>query len=116
MAVEAKGCELLWGWLEAAWIIAAIDVGSHLKASLGFCGAGVVENLVGIEWLARPVPRNLREQPMLDGIPFGSTCRVMSHSDGERKGVGELGLDLGFPGIAAPTMAAAGISQNEQLA
>jgi hypothetical protein len=36
------------------------------------------------------------------------------HSQG--KGVRQLGLELGFPGMTAATVAAAGIGQNEQLA
>ena len=52
---------------------------------------------------------------MLDGIPFGSTGRIVGHGYGQGKGVGQLGLELGFPGVTAATVAAAGISQNEQL-
>ena len=38
--------------------------------------------------------------------------------DGHRqgKGVGQLGLEFGFPGMTAATVATAGISQDEQLA
>src|SRR6266566_9917874 len=52
---------------------------------------------------------------MLDGIPLGSTGGIVSNGDGQGKGVGQLGLELGFPGVTAATVAAAGISQNEQL-
>ena len=37
------------------------------------------------------------------------------HGYGQGKGVGQLGLELGFPGMTAATVATAGISQNEQL-
>ena len=88
-----------------------------MEASLGSGGASVVENLlVGIEWFAGPVPRDLGEEAMLDRIPLGSARRVMSHRDGERKGVGQLGLDLGLPGITSAAVAAAGVGQNQQLA
>src|SRR5260370_36412428 len=53
---------------------------------------------------------------MLDRIPFGSTGRIVGHGYGQGKGVGQLGLELGFPGVTAATVAAAGIGQNEQLA
>jgi hypothetical protein len=46
MATETEGFDFLWCWLEAAGIIAAIEVGSHLEARLGPGGAGVVENLL----------------------------------------------------------------------
>ena len=53
---------------------------------------------------------------MLDGIPLGSTGGIVSNGDGQGKGVGQLGLELGFPGVTAATVAATGIGQNEQLA
>jgi hypothetical protein len=53
---------------------------------------------------------------MLDGIPFGSAGGIVGHGDGQGKGVSQLGLELGFPGMTAATVAAAGIGQNEQLA
>ena len=94
-----------------------IEVGSDLEAGLGSGGAGVVENLlIGVEWFAGPVSRNLGEEAMLDGVPFGSTCRVMSHRHGEGKGIGQLGLDFRFPGMTSATVAATGIGENEQFA
>ena len=53
---------------------------------------------------------------MLDRIPFGSTSRIVGHGYGQGKGVGQLGLEFGFPGMTAATVAAAGVSKNEQLA
>ena len=53
---------------------------------------------------------------MLDGIPFGSTGGIVGHGYGQAKGVGQLSLELGFPGVTAATVGAAGIGQNEQLA
>jgi hypothetical protein len=53
---------------------------------------------------------------MLDGIPFGSTGGIVGNGHSQGKGVCQLGLELGFPGMTAATVAAAGIGQNEQLA
>src|SRR5580658_10602545 len=53
---------------------------------------------------------------MLDRIPFRSASGIVSNGYGQGKGVGQLGLELGFPGTTAATVAAAGIGQNEQLA
>ena len=53
---------------------------------------------------------------MLDGIPFGSAGGIVSDGYGQGKGVKQLGLELGFPGVIAATVAAPGIGQNEQLA
>src|SRR5437879_4650505 len=53
---------------------------------------------------------------MLDGIPFGSAGGIVGDGHSQGKGVGQLELELGFPGMTAATVATAGISQNEQLA
>src|SRR6266699_5448290 len=53
---------------------------------------------------------------MLDGIPLGSTGGIVSNGDGQGKGVGQLGLELGVLSVTAATVAATGIGQNEQLA
>ena len=105
------------GGLETAGIVAAVEVGSDFETGLGPGSARVIENLlVRVEGFARPVSRDFREEAMLDGIPFGSTCRIVSNRDGERKGVGQLRLDFGFPGVTPATVAAAGIGEDQQLA
>ena len=53
---------------------------------------------------------------MLDWVPFRSACRIVGNGHSQGKRVCQLGLDLGFPGMTAATVAPAGISQNEQLA
>ena len=53
---------------------------------------------------------------MLNGIPFGSASGIVSDSDSEVKAVGELRLEFGFPSPPATAVAAAGVSQNQQLA
>ena len=52
---------------------------------------------------------------MLDRIPFRRASGIVSNGYGQGKGVGQLGLELGFPRTTAATVAAAGIGQNEQL-
>jgi len=102
---------------ETARIETTVEVGGDLKSGLGLCGASVVEDLlVGIQRLSGPVSRDFGKEAVLDGIPFGSTGGIVSHRYSQSKGVGQLGLDLGFPGVTAATVAAAGIGQNEQLA
>jgi hypothetical protein len=39
----------------------------------------------------------------------------VAHGYGQAKGVGQLKLELGFPGITAATVGAAGVGENEQL-
>ena len=97
--------------------MSAVEISSDLKSGLGLGGAGIVEDLlVGIQRFARPVSRDFGEEAMLDGIPLGSTGGIVGNGYGQSKGVGQLGLELGFPGVTAATVAATGIGQNEQLA
>jgi len=53
---------------------------------------------------------------MLDGVPFGSAGGIVGDGYGQGKGVGQLGLEFGFPGMTAATVATVSIRQNEQLA
>ena len=53
---------------------------------------------------------------MLDGIPFGTAGGIVSNGHCESKAVAEFGLQFGFPGTGAATVAAAGIiGKDEQL-
>ena len=50
MAAEPEGGDFLWGGLEAAGIVAAVEIAGSFESGSGFGGAAVVENLlVGIE-------------------------------------------------------------------
>ncbi len=53
---------------------------------------------------------------MLNGIPFGSAGGIVRNGHGESEAVAELGLQFGFPGAGAATVAAASIGEDEQLA
>ena len=95
----------------------AVEISSDVKPSLGLSGAGIVEDLlIRIQWFASPVSRDLRKEAMLDGIPLRSASGIVSHGYGQGEGVGQLHLNFGFPGVTTATIAAAGISENEQLA
>jgi hypothetical protein len=57
---------------------------SHHQAGLGTGSANESEHrFVAVEWLGGPVFGDLRKQPVLDGIPFGGTGRVVSDGDGD---------------------------------
>ena len=72
--------------------------------------------LVGVERFAGPVARDFGEEAMLNGIPLGSADGIVGNGHGQGKGVSQLGLEFGFPGVTAAAVAAAGVGQNEQLA
>ena len=52
---------------------------------------------------------------MLNRIPFGSASGIVSNGNVEIEGVGELGLDFRFPGVATATIAATRIGENKKL-
>ena len=64
-------------------------------------GAGIANEaehlVVADQWLGGPVFGDLREQTVLDGIPFGSTGGIMRDGSGDAKWVAQLDLDFGFP-------------------
>src|SRR5438132_346107 len=77
----------------------AINCGSGLRR-VGYCC---------------PVLRNLGEQSVLDGIPFGGAGRVVSDGDGDAKGIADLSLKFDLPSPGSATVAAAGVGQNQKL-
>ena len=55
MPLQAEGCDLIRGGLEAAGIEAAVEIGGDSEAGLGFGGAGEVEDLpVGVQFGVNP--------------------------------------------------------------
>jgi len=100
----------------AAWVVAAIEVGGDGKTRFGFGGSGVVEDLlVGVQRFSRPVSRHLGKEPVFDGVPLGSPGRIMCHGNAKGEGIGQLRLQLCFPGIAAIAVAPSGVGQDENL-
>src|ERR1700722_16493445 len=87
------------------------------QSGLSSGGADKVQDLViTIERLTGPVLGNLGKETMLNGVPFGSARRVMGNGESQAKRIGQLRLELGFPGAATSAIAAAGVAQNEELA
>ena len=52
--------------------------------------------LIAVERFASPVPGDLGEETMLDGVPFGSTGGVVGDGESEAVGIGQLGLEFCF--------------------
>ena len=97
--------------------MAAVKVGGDGEAGFGLGGARIIQNLlVGVERFTRPVARHLRKETMFDGVPFGGSGGIVGHGDRQIERVGQLGLKLGFPGVAAIAVTATGVGQNEKLA
>lgn len=101
----------------AAGVVAAIEVRGDGKAGFCFGGSSIVENLlIGVQRFTSPVPRELRKETMFDGVPLGSAGRIVGDGDGQGERVGQLGLQLSFPGVTTIAVAAASVGQDEDLA
>src|SRR5260370_19489036 len=53
---------------------------------------------------------------MLDGVPRGCAGGIVSHGEGETKGIGELGLEFGFPSATPVAIAAARVAEQQEAA
>lgn len=115
--MEAKGLKLFRRGLHAGRIVAAIQVRGDRQTRLGSSGSNEAEDLlIAVEWLTRPVFGDFREEAMLDGVPLGRARGIVGHGEGEAKGIGELGLEFGFPGATPAAIAAAGVAEQQQAA
>lgn len=84
MGLDAKGLQLLGSRFCAGWIVATVEVGGDRQTGLRAGGANEAEDLlVAIERFTGPVFGDLREETMLDGVPFGSTCWVVGDGEGQ---------------------------------
>jgi hypothetical protein len=80
---DAKCLKLFARGFGAGWIVATIEVSVDRQAGLSSGGANEVEDLViAVERFAGPVLGDLREKPMLDGVPFRSSRGVVSDGEG----------------------------------
>lgn len=84
MWLDAKGLQLLGSRFCAGGIVATVEVGRDGEAGLSSSGANEAEDLlVTVERFTGPVLGDLREETMLDGVPFGSTRWVVSDGEGQ---------------------------------
>lgn len=113
--MEAKPLKLFRRGFDAGRIVAAIQVGGDRQARLGSGGADEAEDLlVAVERLPCPVFGDFREEAMLNGVPLGRARGIVGHGEGEAKGIGELGLEFGFPGATPVAIAAARVAEQQQ--
>ena len=97
-------------------ILGSVEIGGHDQASFGDGGADEFEHFfVAVQGFGGPVFGDLGEQPVLDGIPFGSTGRIVSDGDCEAEAIAQLSLEFDLPGPGSATVAAAGVGQEQKL-
>jgi hypothetical protein len=69
-------------------ILVSVEIGGHDQASFGAGGANEFEHfVVAVQGFGSPVLGDLGEQPVLDGIPFGSTGGIVSDGDCEAEAI-----------------------------
>jgi len=80
---DAKCLKLFECGYCAGWIVATVEVSVDRQASLSSGGANEVEDLViAVERFAGPVLGDLREETMLDRVPFRSSRGVVGDGEG----------------------------------
>ena len=116
MGLDAEGLKLLGSGFGAGGIVATVEMGGDRQAGLSSGGANEVEDLlIAVERFAGPVPGDLGEETMLDGVPFRSAGWVVGDGESQAVGIGQLGLEFCFPGAATIAITAAGIAEDEEL-
>src|SRR5260370_7960539 len=107
----------MFGALDACGVESGVQVSSHLQAGSGCGDADKLQGLlITAQRLGRPVPADLTEQTVLDGIPFGGTGRVVRDGDDEPETIAQLPLNLLLPGATLRAITAARIGQDEDVA
>src|SRR5450755_4803282 len=101
---------------ETSGILLSVQICGHNEAGFSAGIADETEHLfIAGQWLGSPAFRNLGEQTVLDGIPFGSASRVVSDGSCDAKRIAQLSLDFGLPGPSTATVAAARVRQNQKF-
>src|SRR5258708_29911516 len=101
---------------EPSGILLSMQICRHNQAGLGAGIANEAQHLfIADQWLGGPVFGNLREQTVLDRVPFGRASRVVSDCSRDAKWVAQLSLNFGLPSPGAATVAATRVRQNHEL-
>ena len=94
-----------------------VERGGHGESGPGLGGRDVLQgDIVGVERDALPVLAHLAEEAMLDGIPFGSSGRIVADGDAQSVHVAEFLLQVALPELAAGAIGSAGVGQDEEFA
>ena len=84
-------------------IYVSVDSRKYSESRLGSClGSHITGFLDGVENSSAPCSGNLREEPMLYGIPLGAVRRIVGNSDVDAQSLGrfhETPFELPAPGI-----------------
>ena len=116
MGLDAESLKLFRCGCGAGEIVTMVEMSVDGQAGLSSGGTNEVEDLViAVERFASPVFGDLGKETMLDRVPFGSTGGIVGDGESEAVGIGQLGLEFGFPGAATITVTAAGIAEYEKL-
>ena len=116
MGLDAESLKLFRCGYGAGEIVATVEMSVDRQAGLSSGGTNKVEDLlIAVERFASPVPGDLGEEAMLDGVPFRSAGGVVGYGKSEAVGISQLGLEFCFPSAATITVTAAGIAEDEEL-
>src|SRR5450755_2683004 len=71
-------------------------------------------SLIALQWLPCPIVTNLAKEAMLDRIPFGSPCWIVTDRDCHPRGIDKPMLQGVFPEADTATVVSAAIRQKQQ--
>lgn len=92
---------------------ASVDRREYRKPSLGSCpGSQLAGLLDSVEHCSAPSSGHLREEPMLDGVPFGAVRRVMGNPDVYAESLCQLD-ETPFPLPAPCVIGPASVTEDE---
>src|SRR5713101_6388632 len=114
MGVDGELFHLVVGDLETFVVLLADQLRSHAQA----CGRGGCPNVfqdgfVAVEWHRLPVPADLAVHSVLNGIPLGSSRRVVAHRDGQLVAVTDSVLKACFPDARTMAIAASSVGKDQ---
>src|SRR6266567_6292107 len=115
MGLQAELVNILAAVRDRLLVEALVQVRRDRQAGLRPCPPYIAEHdLQRPQGLARPVPADLTEQPMLHRVPLRATRRVMANGQGQAEAIADEDLQVAFPCPGTAPIAAPAIRQDQQ--
>ena len=115
MVNNVQGCHLLIRDFFTRDIFLSDVVSGNDQAGLRFRFSNVVSSQrKGSQRTTRPGLADFAEQAVFDGIPFGGARRIVADSHNQIKAIGDLILQMIFPGSGYRAVTAAAIGLDQQ--
>lgn len=115
MVLDGELFHLVVGDLAAFVVLLADQLRSNTQACCGGgCSNVFQDGFVAVEWHRLPVAADLAVHSVLNGIPLGSSRRVVAHRNGQLVAVTDLVLKACFPGACTMAVAASSVGKDQE--